>query len=111
MLPMWLMDDVLEIIAYQQALEGIQCVVLQRQWDDLEGKTERLNLARYDLQVYLNHHDMNETLKHDLEQLSIKHRRVARQLNQQLHQTEDDLNQVNEGLRHIHRVQESLLNQ
>ncbi|MDQ6974304.1 MAG: hypothetical protein Q9M10_05420 [Mariprofundaceae bacterium] len=95
----------MEILAYQQALECIQSVVSQRKWDDLETKTQQLNAAKDELQSYLKHADMNDVLRDRLAQLSLKHRRVMRQLSDQLHQTEADLNSVNEGLRHLHRVQ------
>ncbi|MDQ6995213.1 MAG: hypothetical protein Q9M18_06420 [Mariprofundaceae bacterium] len=95
----------MKILAYQQALESIQEVVSQRKWDELEVKTEQLNRAKDDLQRDLQYSEMDDESKKRLAQLSIKHRRVMRQLSNQLHQTESDLNSVLEGLRHIHHVQ------
>ncbi|MBL1352277.1 MAG: hypothetical protein COA61_002915 [Zetaproteobacteria bacterium] len=100
------MGETVKFLAYQQALECIQIVVSQRKWDDLVPKTVCLNTAKNELQSYLKSCEMNDDLRHQLEHLSIKHRRVMRQLSEQMHQTEEDLNHVNEGLRHIHRVQD-----
>lgn len=100
----------MKILAYQEALACVQKVVSQRQWDDLEDKTQQLNMAKDALKHALSLDDIDSDVKHRLEQLSIKHRRVMRQLSEQMQQTEDDLKQVNEGLRHIHRSQEFILN-
>jgi len=96
----------MEILAYQKALDSIQSLISQRKWDDLASKTQQLNMAKDKLQCYLQHSEINDVLRHKLEQLSIKHRRVVRQLSEQMQQTESDLNSVDEGLRHLHRVQE-----
>jgi len=108
-LPPQRMDDAMKILAYEQALKSIQMVVTQRRWEDLEVKTEMFIEAKNQLQHDLVSGDMDEELKHRLEQLSIKHRRVMRQLSEQVRRTEDDLNQVNQGLRHLHYVQEVCL--
>jgi len=98
------MVDMAYISAYQIALNGIRAVVAQRKWDDLEKKTDRLDDAREKLRDYLNHHGMDGELQHALVQLSIQHRRVMRQLHEQMQLTSEDLSSVDSGLRHISMV-------
>jgi len=96
----------MQILAYQIALEALRLTVSQRRWGDLAVKTENLNLAKQALENYLTHCDMDDELRQRLEDLSMKHRRVMRQLSEQMHHTEDDINSVNEGLRNLSRARQ-----
>jgi len=99
-----LMVDMACVSAYQIALNGIRAVVAQRKWDDLEKNTDLLHEAREKLRDYLNHHDMDGEVQRELVQLSIQHRRVMRQLHEQMQLISEDLSSVDSGLRHISMV-------
>ncbi len=91
--------------AYERELETLRRMVFHRQWADLEVQVSALEKVKGQLQEALQAQGMDDETRLGLEQLSIKHRRIMRQLSEHMRQTQEDLEQVDAGLRHIHQVQ------
>ncbi len=90
---------------YEKELEALRRTVFQRQWDMLDVRVSALEKVKLQLQQSLQKDGMDDETRVGLEQLSIKHRRVMRQLSEQMRQTQEDLEQVNSGLCHIQHIQ------
>jgi len=94
------------IQTYRHALDMLQKTIESKKWANLVKGKALLDQASDVLKVQLGQGVMEQYTQNDLTQLSMQHRRVMRQLNQQMDRMQEDLKCVEKGLNKAHYMSE-----
>lgn len=98
------------IQTYRHALDMLQKTIESKKWVKLVKGKDLLDQASETLKVQLGQGVVEQYTQNDLMQLSMQHRRVMRQLNQQMDRMQEDLQCVEKGLNKAHYMSEFVEN-
>lgn len=91
------------VFGYRGALESIKYDIDAKNWLHLEDSRNLLEKATEALRLGLQDYVMDTVLQEKLTQLSLQHRRIMRQLNEQMQRTQEDLESLNQGLKQVQK--------